>query len=251
MSSAQQVGSFEQIRWQATSRTHVGHVRRVNEDSVLCQTARELWVVADGMGGHRAGDHASQSIVNALSELTLAGDFAARVDQVEDTLLGVNDHLREYARAQCGGQTVGSTVAVMVACEEVGVVLWAGDSRLYRRRDGSLEQITRDHNPIADLFESGAVTEEEVLAADTNVVTRAVGGQGELHLDIVVFEIKPGDAYLLCTDGLYREVTSGDMHEGMALDAESGADLLMRRALTGPANDNVSLVAISTGQHAT
>jgi serine/threonine protein phosphatase PrpC len=123
------------------------------------------------------------------------------------------------------------------------VALWAGDSRLYRLRSGQLELITRDHNPISDLLDSGAVSEAEALAADTNIITRAVGGQHQLHLDIAVFDIDVDDTFLLCSDGLYRELEKHELVEGLTTpELEKAADSLLQRCLQGPARDNVSLV---------
>ena len=204
-----------------------------------------LWAVADGMGGHMAGDVASQAITDALARLPLAGDLAQDVDRVDDALLSVNDELRLHARTQCQGGTVGSTVVTVLAEDDVGVVLWAGDSRLYRLRAGQLEQITRDHNPVSDLLDSGVVSEAEALAADTNIITRAVGGQASLTLDVAVFDLDGDDTLLLCSDGLYREIDQAaliEMLEGKELDGV--ADKLIAECLAGAARDNISVVVM-------
>lgn len=210
---------------------------------MLCRPEVPLFTVADGMGGHMAGDVASQAITDALSRLPLGGLLSDDVDRVEDALLSVNDELRLHAQNECRGGTVGSTVVTLIAREDVGVVLWAGDSRLYRLRNGRLEQVTRDHNPVCDLLDSGAVTEEEALAADTNIITRAVGGQASLSLDVVVFDVGRGDTLLLCSDGLYREVGEDVLCKALAGDdLDAIADSLLSRCLAGTAKDNVSLV---------
>ncbi len=229
-------------RWVSAHATHKGNVRKVNEDAVLACPERGLWAVADGMGGHEAGDYASAAIVDALARVEAPGDLAARVDAVEDTLLDVNDALRRYAKARFNGETVGSTVVAMMTLDTLGVVLWAGDSRLYRLRAGELEQITRDHNPIADLLDAGAVSEEEAMNANTNIVTRAVGGQGPLHLDIVVFDVEPNDRFVLCTDGLYRELAGDELAACLRLDVSAASERALRSCLAGAAQDNVSFV---------
>jgi protein phosphatase len=195
------------------------------------------------MGGHQAGDIASQAIADALRTVTLSGDLCLDVDKIEDTLISVNDELRLHAQTQCQGGTVGSTVVTLLARDEIGVALWAGDSRLYRLRRGRLEQITRDHNPISDLLDSGTVSEAQVLSADTNIITRAVGGQADLNLDVVIFDVQPDDTFLLCSDGLYRELEVTALQQqlhGEILD--DVADRLLEMCLEGPARDNVSLV---------
>lgn len=232
-----------QWTWRSAQQTHRGNRRRTNEDAVLCRATDGLWAVADGMGGHQAGDVASQAITSALARVVLDGTLAEQVDVVEDTLLRVNDELRLHAHRAGAGTTIGSTVVAMVAEQDVAVVLWAGDSRLYRLRERRLEQITRDHNPVSDLLDSGAVSEAEALAADTNIVTRAVGGQTHLHLDLAVFDVAPRDTFLLCSDGLYRELEpemlAGTL-AGPSLDY--AADMLLAQCLAGAARDNVSLI---------
>jgi len=229
--------------WQSAAQSHRGNRRKTNEDSVLCRPDVALWVVADGMGGHMAGDVASQAITDALGRLRLEGQLSDDVDRVEDMLLAVNDELRLHARTQCQGGTVGSTVVTLLVRDEVGVVLWAGDSRLYRLRGGRLEQVTRDHNPVSDLLDSGVVTEADALAADTNIITRAVGGQANLSLDVAVFDVRCGDTLLLCSDGLYRELDNVALKEILAGDAvQDVARRLLDRALAGAARDNVSVV---------
>ncbi|MCP5181204.1 MAG: serine/threonine-protein phosphatase [Pseudomonadales bacterium] len=229
-------------------RSHRGNVRKLNEDAVLANGDADLWVVADGMGGHMAGDHASRAIVTALSDLrfTDAVTLADRLDELEDILIGIHDTLQRYGREQFGGATVGSTVAAMLVHEGHALAVWAGDSRLYRLRDGRLEQVTRDHNPVSDLLDVGEVTEAEALTADTNVITRAVGGHGPLHLDLVLLDVQSGDDYLLCTDGLYRELSHNELESILGAragdDVERVADRLLDRCLQGVAQDNVSLI---------
>jgi serine/threonine protein phosphatase PrpC len=121
--------------------------------------------------------------------------------------------------------------------------LWAGDSRLYRLRGSNLDQITRDHNPISDLLDSGAVSESEALSTDTNVITRAVGGQSRLVLDIAVFDILPDDTFLLCSDGLYREIDPGQICQELGnADVRAAVTGLMAGSLKGEARDNISMV---------
>jgi len=229
--------------WRSIEQTHRGKRRKNNEDAVLSRPDVGLWAVADGMGGHQAGDVASQAITNALAGVRMTGPLAEDVDAIEDALLEVNDKLRLHARTQCQGGTVGSTVVTLVVEQDKGVVLWAGDSRLYRLRNGRLEQVTRDHNPVSDLLDSGAVTEADAVGADTNIITRAVGGQAQLNLDVAVFDIAEQDTYLLCSDGLYRELADSDLLEELAGEAlQNVAEKLLERCLLGAARDNVSFV---------
>lgn len=252
-SSAQALLSSSDLTvWHGAEQTHRGKRRQKNEDAVLARSDSGLWVVADGMGGHALGDLASQSICEALAEIPVVGSLADRVDCIEAEILAVNDALRVHSRVHCDGATIGSTVVTLVADNQVGVVLWAGDSRLYRYRLGRLEQVTRDHNPSFELFETGAMSEAELLATDSNVITRAVGSQQELHLDIAVFDIEPHDTFLLCSDGLYREISLDDMRECLSGNSpQVMADALLEHAMASPARDNISIVVAHLGNVAT
>ena len=141
------------------------------------------------MGGHQAGDIASQAIVAALADVAPPEPLPDRVDWIEDQLMLVDRQLHEQALAMGPGTVIGSTVVSLTVEAATGVVLWAGDSRLYRLREERLELVTRDHNPIVDLLDLGAVSEAEALATDTNVITRAVGGARRLDLDVAVFDL--------------------------------------------------------------
>ena len=131
----------------------------------------------------------------------------------------------------------------MLSQGNVGAVLWAGDSRLYRLRGSMLEQITRDHNPISDLLDTGAVSETDVLTADTNIITRAVGSRPELFLDVALFDVAARDTYLLCSDGLYRELDTPEIVESLCGEVlGTSAQELLQKSLAGAARDNISLV---------
>jgi len=232
-----------QLVWRSAEETHCGKRRKNNQDAVLSRPDVRLWAVADGMGGHAAGEVASQAVADALNELSLSGLLAEDVDAVEDALVTVNDELRVLARTQGLGGTIGTTVVALLAASRVGVALWAGDSRLYRLRGCKLEQVTRDHNPVSDLLESGTVSEADALAAETNIITRAVGGQADLFLDIAVFDVDPNDTYLLCSDGLYRELETTELVDELQHKALGDiVDRLLRKCLEGDARDNVSIV---------
>ena len=167
------------------------------------------------------------------------------MDWIEDRLLNVDQALHERAEEMGPGTVIGSTVVGLTIEGATGVVLWAGDSRLYRLRRGCLEIVTRDHNPVTDLLDTGGVTEAQALAADTNVITRAVGGRRPLELDVAVFDVEPTDTLLLCTDGLYREILDWELAEILGqVELESAVSELVELALTRPARDNLTLVAV-------
>ncbi len=234
------------VNWTSTKRTNLGNVRKVNEDSVLVHATENLWVVADGMGGHDAGDVASKQITEALSNIKLGDSFTDNIDLLEDTLLLVNQQLIEYAQQKFTGRTVGSTVVLMYAQHEFAACMWAGDSRLYRWRADSLEQLTNDHSQVAALLESGLIESEEAIDHPaSNIITRAVGASDSLQLDVRAVDIAEGDVYLLCSDGLYNEVDNATIaSELQGATLEQAADQLVASCLAGNAQDNVSLIII-------
>jgi type VI secretion system protein ImpM len=228
--------------WRSACATSRGNVRGHNEDAVLDCPDVGLWVVADGMGGHNAGDVASNMIVQTLSGLVRRASPSAQLDDVEDRLRAVNEQLYRESLDNQGGMS-GSTIVALLAFERHCLSIWAGDSRAYRSREGSLEQITRDHSEAQEMRDSGGATLPEVMAS--NVITRAVGGSQELFLDIELRELRNHDRYLLCSDGLYRELSDADMaHHLTGNDPEGACKALMKQAVSGTCSDNVSVIVV-------
>jgi type VI secretion system protein ImpM len=228
--------------WRSASATSRGNVRSHNEDALLDRPDVGLWVVADGMGGHNAGDVASNMIVQTLTSLERRASPSAQLDEVEDRLRAVNEQLYRSSLDSQAGMS-GSTIVALLAFERHCLSIWAGDSRAYRSRDGSLEQITRDHSEAQELRDSGGATLPELMAS--NVITRAVGGSQELFLDIELRELRNHDRYLLCSDGLYRELSDADMaHHLTGNDPEGACKALMKQALSGTCSDNVSAIVV-------
>lgn len=232
------------LHWTTAAETHRGMRRQINEDAILVRPEVGLWVVADGMGGHEAGDVASRMVTEALSGIDRGRTLSRFVDDVDDTLIAINKQLRALASEKFEGRTMGCTIVALIAGARVGVCLWAGDSRLYCLRDGELRQITRDHSPLEEALEQGLMSAEEAAEqTESNVITRAVGGQDELHLDIVVFEVEPGDTYLLCSDGLYRELNDRELRDLLSDGTvERSVGELLDCALERGARDNVSII---------
>jgi serine/threonine protein phosphatase PrpC len=222
--------------------TSTGNVRSHNEDAVLELPAAGLWVVADGMGGHNAGDVASRMIIEALASVLERSPPSAFVDDVEDRLSAVNERLFAASLDSNAGMS-GSTVAVLLAFGRHCLSLWAGDSRIYRWREGAMAQITRDHSEVQEMLDGGVPDARQHGAS--NVITRAVGGSRELFLDIELRELRNNDRYLLCSDGLYREISEADMaHHLTGNDPEGACRALLKQALAGACSDNVSAIAV-------
>jgi PPM family protein phosphatase len=228
----------------AGSATDVGLRRRLNEDSVL--VAHPVYVVADGMGGHEAGEIASAAVIDAFRPL--AG--ASRLDTVAVAAAIEEAHAAVRVVAESTQKGAGSTL-VMAGIVEVGgrphwIIAHIGDSRAYRLRDGALEQLTVDHSLVQELLDSGRLAPEEVEAfGSKNVITRAVGAD-DSAADFALQPIVTGDRLILCSDGLHGEVDD-DRIAALAADAPSAqdaADALLAAALAAGGRDNVTVVVV-------
>jgi serine/threonine protein phosphatase PrpC len=233
--------SFE---WNSASATSRGNVRQHNEDAVIELPEVGLWAVADGMGGHQAGDVASAAIASALASIRRHAQPSVLIDEVEDRLSEVNDRL--YKESLARGAVIGSTIAMLVALERHAVALWAGDSRIYRARTGVLTQLTHDHSEIQQMIDEGSLAPEEASQhASANVITRAVGGAADLALDLRLSDLADEDAYLLCTDGLYRELSTSSLNQSLQRTKPGKTcRKLIDLALAGECRDNVSAVVV-------
>ena len=234
------------LSWQSAARSDPGRVRSVNEDACLEHSHIGLWAVADGMGGHEAGDVASRMIVDALAQVGRRPRLGELADAVEAELEQVNATLLAMAAEGGGERVIGSTVAVLLALRRHGMVMWAGDSRVYRLRGGVLARLTRDHSEFEDLLDEGLVNPEEAETHPSgNVITRAVGGGEDLALDSVRVDIIGGDRFLLCSDGLYKELEEPEIGERLARGgAREACAALVDTALARGSRDNVTVVVV-------
>jgi len=233
-------------QWHSSAMTSEGKIRTKNEDSYLDHPAAGLWVVADGMGGHWAGEVASKTVVDALTTLPVGNDLESALSEASERLRAVNGRLIAMAEEEEGGRTMGSTVVAMLAMQNQGAAIWAGDSRLYRLRGQILTQLTRDHSLVEELVRQGTFTKAGAeQGVSSNVITRAVGGQQELVLDTITFQVESGDVYLLCSDGLVREVQDEEISSILRWhERDRCARALVELSLERGARDNVTVVVI-------
>lgn len=232
--------------WLYSAATHCGAVRNMNEDALMVRSTDGLWAVADGMGGHDAGEVASSMISSALEKVNTEASIPDLVDTVEDKLLEVHREIRNYSRTHCEGRTMGSTVVVFITRENLGVCIWAGDSRLYRYRDDVLTQLSQDHSQVNEMVARGLLAPEEAENHPaSNVITRAVGATDTLYLDTDVCELRKGDIYILCSDGLYGALSHEEMLSRLRRSKiHDYANDLIEDSLQNGARDNVTVVAL-------
>jgi protein phosphatase/serine/threonine-protein phosphatase Stp1 len=228
------------------SATHPGAVRKRNEDSLVHRPDLGLWAVADGAGGHGAGDVASQAVAAALEAIPPGLSAAEILAQARLRLAGVHAELQAQAAAQGPGRIIATTVVLVMARHGHFACLWAGDSRAYLMRDGTLQRVTRDHSLVQDMVDQGTLTEEEAEAhPQANVILRAVGASGELLLDKVSGRIAPDDTLLLCSDGLFKAIPEAEL-ASMVLQGATAA-MVVDAAVERGARDNVSVVLLHAG----
>jgi serine/threonine protein phosphatase PrpC len=234
------------MSFQCTARTHVGGRRKLNEDALLCAPERRIWAVADGMGGHDAGEVASDMVIAALAGLPADGTLSSRAQRAINALERVNAALIDLAQAAGEGRTIGSTVVGLIAEEFEYGCFWAGDSRALRLRQGQVSQITRDHSLVQDLVEAGMLEAERAEDhPNANMLTRAVGAAPALTVDCVTGPVMAGDIFILASDGLTRVVKTVEMASILSSFAlEDAGDRLLDLTLARGAPDNVSFILI-------
>ena len=227
----------------ATLRTDIGKLRKQNEDAAWFDEARAVFAVADGMGGHLAGEVASRMAIEAVQRMARENErpgIAALREAVacahETILAHAQDHI------ECAG--MGTTLSVLWLGENYAYIAHVGDSRIYRLREGSLTQITQDHSLVEELVRAGLITREQARTHPRrNIITRALGTHGENEPDLLVTDVQDGDVFLLCTDGLTGMVPDDEIERTLRdCGIEAAADRLLALALDAGGRDNVTLI---------
>jgi PPM family protein phosphatase len=233
------------LRWGGA--THVGRVRSTNDDNYMARDDIGLWAVADGMGGHRGGDVASAIACEAVGR-----NFADHtVDGLVEAIEQANQAVYETAAGDPDLTGMGTTMVALAVVDEDGDEVLAvaniGDSRVYRYSVGELEQLTDDHSLVADLVREGSLSPEEAaIHPQRNIVTRALGVNDRVPVDILTVEPVAGDRFLLCSDGLFNEVPEPGIAAVLHRvdDPREAADELVDLAVDGGGRDNVTVVVV-------
>jgi protein phosphatase/serine/threonine-protein phosphatase Stp1 len=230
--------------FQSWAASHPGPVRPHNEDRFVNRPEAGLWAVADGAGGHEAGQLAAEAVKEALDAMPADLSATDALAEVRVRIAGVHTRLRVEA-ADRGG-LVATTVVVLLARDGHFACLWAGDSRAYLLRAGVLTQLTRDHSLVREMVDVGAISAEEAEGHPrANVITRAVGAAvDEIELEKVTGELLPGDCLLLCSDGLTKTLTESEIVTLLVTEKDGPAERLILAALTRDTTDNVTVVMV-------
>jgi len=229
--------------------TTIGRVRRVNEDSYL--VLPPLYAVADGMGGHGAGDVASRLAVEELAKCVVPG----RALYAESILVGLEDANRVIIE-QDEANGMGTTITGLAAVETVDgarlMVFNVGDSRVYRLAGGRLEQVSVDHSEVQELFRAGALTREQARTHPRrNIVTRALGSDAIVRPDHWLLPAIAGDRYLLCSDGLFGELEDEAILPLLATgDPQRAATTLVAAADDAGGHDNTTVIVVDVADDA-
>ena len=234
------------LHWSSAALTHIGNVRKINEDACLNRPDMGVWVVADGMGGHNAGDFASYTIVKNMGVLSEPASLEDFMSHADNRLHLVNHYLIQESAKQNNDNVIGSTVVALLAHGKHAGCLWAGDSRAYLCRNGEIQQLTKDHSLVEQQIEQGMLRREDAEKSPVaNVITRAVGAEIPLKLDSITFNLAPGDTILLCSDGLYRDISNTELHTILTdQNCQDSVQTLIDLALERGARDNITAITI-------
>jgi serine/threonine protein phosphatase PrpC len=242
--------------------TDVGRKRKGNEDSLFVNAEQKLFVVADGMGGHAAGEIASSIAVDAINEFVCltGGDeeitwpfgldetISYDGNRLKTAVRFANKKVLEATKEKSEYEGMATTVCAVLVDDQVANLAHVGDSRVYLMRDGELSQLTSDHSWVNEQIQSGVISAEQARSHPLrNVVTRALGGKADLQVDMQTHEVEPGDVLLLCSDGLTTMIPDDEiarvMREGEG-DIESTAQALVDAANARGGEDNITVLLL-------
>lgn len=240
------------IALHAFGQTHVGAVRKINEDSLLEYPEQNIWIVADGMGGHSAGDVASKMLVDTIKNVVNENAYRGiNVNVLKQAIKTANEKIIAYSHSQLAGKTAGTTIVLLWVDGHTAHWLWTGDSRGYCFYHQDLKQVTRDHSHVNELIDQGVLSAEEAEQHPMgNVITRAIGVVEDVEVDHVCHPIVEGEMLLLCSDGLTGELSDASIAAQLQLQPNviNAGSSLMHAALGEGAKDNVTLILVSVSK---
>jgi len=232
------------------SLTNIGLVRKANEDNFLADKNRGLFVVADGMGGHEAGELASGIAIKTIDTFLTSEIIAAKKNSgLCQAIQKANELIYHESKINHSCSGMGTTVTAALFIDNILYVAHIGDSRAYLIRNNSIQLLTKDHSLVAELLRQGELTESEAYQhPHRNILTRALGTERDVEIDLAQFNIKSGDLILLCTDGLYNLVTDEEILQEVnqnSSDLKRSVNQLVKIALERGGADNITVVLVS------
>lgn len=237
--------SDSKFNYQSYGLTNQGCVRDHNEDAFLDSADKGFWVVADGAGGHESGEVASRLIVDTLSGIKRDRFFGSFVKKITDSLEKINKELIDRSGGEKTQTLIASTVCVLISQRANVICLWSGDSRIYRLRQNKLTQLTRDHNRVDEFIEAGFTKEAAEKFPMAQYLTSAVGVTSPLYTETQSIEVITEDTFLLCSDGLFKELLDKEIEEILQQSSlENATSDLMSLALSRGATDNVTILLV-------
>src|SRR5579875_961427 len=234
-------GGSVTLALRATARTDVGLRRDNNEDAMY--VGRRLVAIADGMGGQAFGEVASRVAIHTIARLDdqVGGDL---LSDLRDAIADANEQLRAMIAGDDGLDGMGTTFTALLTSGGRLALAHVGDSRAYLYRDGELRQITHDHSLVQGLVDAGQITAEDAATHPSRaVITKALDGHGDVEADLGMLEARPGDRFLLCSDGLSDYVSADTIAEALPEpDRETACNRLVELALRAGGPDNVTVI---------
>jgi serine/threonine protein phosphatase PrpC len=234
------------LQFETGSATHAGKVRNVNEDSFLVGANHGVWLVADGMGGHKNGKLASSVVVDAAKTLGRAASAPDLLARFNDRIYRANAELFRLS----GGKedaVIGSTIAALLVFGGHFACVWSGDSRIYLVRGRTIAQLSRDHTEVQELIDKGVIEPSEARTwPRRNVITKAIGVFDEPDLEAIQGDLELGDTFILCSDGLTGHVDDQEiLQHVLKAPAQSACESLIQLTLERGAKDNVTVIVIN------
>jgi protein phosphatase len=251
----------DRLQYHSAGLTDVGQRRKLNEDAFMVDDELGLYVVADGMGGHAAGEIASQEAVDTVYGMVRRGhealDRVAQGDMGEESLrqaIRIVESAVQAATYMVFGlaqhdpeqQGMGTTLSVLAMCGDYGITAQVGDSRIYLIRNRTAQPLTEDHTLVAWQLKQGIINEAEAARSPhRNVITRAVGSREYVQVDTGFFEVQPSDAYLLCSDGLHGYLQEAEIPDVIEMGPRGAAERFIHVANSRGGRDNITAVVVS------
>jgi PPM family protein phosphatase len=231
------------------SRSDQGRIRTSNEDSYAANLKTRTFLVADGMGGHAAGEIASQIAASTIDETIKACEPGSQVEHLlQLAVQKANARVYETQKQKPECRGMGSTLTVLTFCDKHFYVAQVGDSRAYLFRNGALEQLTKDHSLVWPLYESGILSKDDISRhPQKNLITRSIGTHPEVDVDLQSGTAREGDVFLLCSDGLTDVLTDTDILQvlsGRGKSSQELCEMLVDAANLGGGPDNITVVVV-------